>query len=600
VKINYKDRLTTNEKLSKLRDLMKKNNLTAYYINTADPHQSEYIPDHYKIRSWLTGFTGSAGYAVVTQKDALLWVDGRYFIQAEQQIAASEFRMMKMATKGFPTLEEWLLNNLDYGDSLGMNGYLISEGFYRKLKFALSDKKINLQTNHHLVEDIWVDCPPLPNAPVYIHELKYTGKSAARKIQEVRKKMFEDDAEAALYAGLNDIAWLFNIRGNDVLNTPVSMAFALITIDNAYLYIDQKKVSSDVRKFLEENEITLKAYNRIYEDLPNLDVRSIVLNQANINHTLFAQIPASIKIKNKLDYPYLMKAALNDVELENQRNSYLKDSVALTKFIYYIKQNVQSEELNELNAAEKLHNLRTEQDLFIDDSFATIAAYGPNAAMMHYSATENSYSQIEPKGFLLVDSGGHYFDGTTDITRTISCGPLTDEEIKDYTLTLKAHINLARAKFLYGATGYYLDVLARQPLWQNYMDYKSGTGHAVGYLLGVHEGPQRFNMNYVNIPLEHGMVITNEPGVYKENKHGIRIENDYVVLKDKQVDTDLFMKLDCLSFVPLDKDAIDVNLLENYELEWLNNYQATVYEKISPHLKRNEKEWLKTETGKLL
>lgn len=596
---NFRDRLTTNEKLSKLRNLMKHNNLTAYYINTADPHQSEYIADHYKTRNWLTGFTGSAGYAVVTQNDALLWVDGRYFIQAERQISGSEFKMMKIATKGFPTLEEWLLDNLDEGDSLGMNGNLISEDFYIKLKNYLMDKNINLQTTLHLVEDLWIDRPPLPNAPIYIHELKYTGKSSTQKIQDIREKMLEDDVEAALYAGLNDIAWLFNIRGNDILNTPVSMAFALITNTKAYLYIEQDKVGPEARDFLEENGISLKDYHRIYKDLSNLDVHSIVLNQTNINHTLFAQIPDLIKIKNKIDYPYLMKATLNEIELENQRNSYLKDSVALTKFIFFIKQNVQSKELNELNVAEKLYGLRAEQDLFVDESFSTIVAYGANAAMMHYSATENNYSQVDPKSFLLVDSGGHYFDGTTDITRTISCGPLTDEEIKDYTLTLKSHINLARAKFLHGVTGYYLDVLARQPVWQNYMDYKSGTGHAVGYLSGVHEGPQRFNMHYVDIPLEHGMIITNEPGIYKEHKHGIRIENAYVVLNDKQVDTDLFMKLDCLSFVPLDKNAINVNMLENYELEWLNNYQAEVYRKISPYLDSNEQKWLKIETAKL-
>ncbi|MGB4609035.1 MAG: aminopeptidase P family protein [Saccharofermentanales bacterium] len=596
---SYQIKLTTDEKLAKLRELMKRNNLAAYYINTADPHQSEYIADHYKTRSWLTGFTGSAGYAVVTQKDALLWVDGRYFIQAEQQISGSEFKMMKMATAGFPTLEEWLLDNLDNGDCLGMNGNLISENFYKKLKNALADKNIHLQANHHLIEDLWTDRPPLPDAPIYIHELKYTGKTSAQKIQKIRKKMLADNVEAALYAGLNDIAWLFNFRGNDIKNTPVSMAFALVTKNKAILYIDQNKVSLEARRFLEENGITLQDYHLIYEDVQNPEISSIVLNQAIINHALFTLIPASVKIKNKLDYPYLMKAALNEVELKNQRNSYLRDSVALTRFIYFIKQNAQSGELNELNAAAKLHDLRAEQDLFIDESFSTIAAYGPNAAMMHYSATENNYSRIKPKSFLLIDSGGHYFDGTTDITRTISCGPLTGQEIEDYTLTLKAHINLARAKFLYGVTGYYLDVLARQPLWQNYMDYKSGTGHAVGYLLGVHEGPQRFNMNYVDIPLEHGMVITNEPGVYKENQYGIRIENDFVVLKDKQVDTDLFMKLDCLSFVPLDKDAIDVSLLEKYELAWLNNYQATVCRKISPYLNSAEQEWLKTETASL-
>jgi len=341
----------------------------------------------------------------------------------------------------------------------------------------------------------------------------------------------------------------------------VVMSFALITKESAYLYIDKNKVNSEAQEFLEENRVIIKQYEEIHKDLKNLKVNSLVLDKSVINHALFSQIPASIKIKNKTDYPFMMKASLNEVELENQRNSYIRDSVVLTKLIYFIKQNVQSNKLTELNIAEKLYQLRSEQDLFIDESFPTIAAYGPNAAMMHYSASEESHSRIKPEGFLLIDSGGHYYDGTTDITRTISCGTLTDEEKTDYTLTLKAHIRLARAKFLYGATGYYLDALARQPLWQHHMDYKSGTGHAVGYLLGVHEGPQKFSMNYSNIPLEAGMVITNEPGVYKEGKHGIRLENDYVVLKDKQVNSDLFMKLDCLSFVAV---LIEMQLISTF------------------------------------
>ena len=588
--------LTTTDKLTQLQTLMKRYNLAAYYINTADPHQSEYIADHYKTRSWLTGFTGSAGYALVTQNEALLWVDGRYFIQAEQQIANSEFEMMKIATKGYPTLEEWILDNLNDGDSLGMNGELISEDFYNKLKNSLQEKNINVRTDFSLIEDIWFDRPDKPSDPIFIHELQYTGKTSAQKIAEIQDKMNKDNVEAALYAGLNDIAWLFNIRGNDIQNTPVVMSFALITKENAYLYIDKNKVNSESQEFLEENGVTVKQYEEIHKDLQNLKVNSLVLDKSVINHTLFSQIPASIKIKNKTDYPFMMKACLNEVELKNQRNSYIRDSVVLTKLIYFIKQNVQSNQLTELNVAEKLYQLRSEQDLFIDESFPTIAAYGPNAAMMHYSASEESHSRIKPEGFLLIDSGGHYYDGTTDITRTISCGTLTDEEKTDYTLTLKAHIRLARAKFLYGATGYYLDALARQPLWQHHMDYKSGTGHAVGYLLGVHEGPQKFSMNYSNIPLEAGMVITNEPGVYKEGKHGIRLENDYVVLKDKQVNSDLFMKLDCLSFVPFDRDAIDINLLEQFELDWLNNYQTEVFETLSSYLSNEEKKWLKVET----
>lgn len=589
--------LSTNEKLAQLRKLMQDNNLTAYYINTADPHQSEYLAEHYQIRSWLTGFSGSAGYAIVTQESALLWTDGRYFIQAAKQIADSEFEMVKMATPGYPTIEEWLSKNLKEKNSLGMNGELVSQSFYEKLQNLLEAKGIKLRSNFCLVEDLWEDRPTKPQTPLFVHPVQFTGKTTAEKVNEIQQKLSDNNVAAALYASLEDICWLYNIRGNDIANNPVTISYALITKDNSYLYIDQNKVDSKARSFLMKNKIIIKDYEQIFQDIKKLKVDSLVLNKDKINHNLFTKIPSSISIKNKLDYPYLMKARLNQVELKNQRNSYIKDSVALTRFIYYIKQNLASEKLNELNVTEKLHDFRAEQDLFLDDSFPTIAAYGPNAAMMHYSATEDSYSDINQKGFLLVDSGGHYYDGTTDITRTISCGPLTKEEITDYTLTLKAHINLGRAIFLHGATGYYLDVLARQPLWQHYMDYKSGTGHAVGYLLSVHEGPQRFNMHYADIPLEEGMVITNEPGIYKEGKHGIRIENVYVVAKDKKVGTDQFMKLDLLSFVPLDRAAIKLSLLEDYEIDWLNEYNANVFDKISSFLDKDENAWLKKETA---
>ncbi|NLJ70130.1 MAG: aminopeptidase P family protein [Clostridiaceae bacterium] len=591
--------MTTNEKLVSLRRLMKENNIIAYYVNTADPHQSEYIAEHYQTRSWLTGFTGSAGYALVTQEEALLWVDGRYFIQAEKEISGTEFKMMKIGNSDYPTIEQWLIRNLNSNDILAMNGELISESFYLKLERLLKPYGILIKTDYQLVEEIWKNRPEKPNAILFTHELQYTGKTAAEKVNLIREKMIQDKAEAALYAGLNDICWLFNIRGGDIANNPVAISYALITLDKAILYIVQNKVVKQVYEHLLENNITIKEYDIVFSDVANLNVSILVLNKEKINHNLFNKIPQSIKIINKQDYPYLIKACLNDVELKNQRNSYIKDSVALTKFIYYIKQNVDSGILNELNVADTLHDLRKEQDLFLDESFSTIAAYGANGAMMHYSATPESYSKIKAESFLLIDSGGHYLDGTTDITRTISCGELTEEQRTDYTLVLKAHLNLARAIFLSGATGYYLDVLARQPLWQYHMDYKSGTGHGVGYLLGVHEGPQRFNMQYANVPLHEGMVITNEPGVYKENKYGIRLENDYVVVKDKKVDADQFMKLDCLSFVPFDRDAIDISLLEKYELDWLNNYQQAVYAKISPFLNEQEKAWLKEETATL-
>lgn len=591
--------MTTNEKLAKLRQLMAEQNITVYYINTADPHQSEYVAEHYQTRAWLTGFTGSAGYAVVTQKEALLWVDGRYFIQAEKQIAGTEFKMMKIANSDYPTLQQWLIKHLSSGDTFGMNGEMVSQRAYEEFSELLGKNAVQVIADLHLVEDIWENRPAKPQTQVFVHDLKYAGKTPQEKLTKIRKRMQDDQAEVAIYAGLADICWMFNIRGDDVQHNPVTISYAMIKQDEAILYIDQAKLNQEVREFLTENQIKTKNYETVLDDVRNLNVRSIVLDKEKINHLLFSQIPSELKIIEKPDYPYMIKASLNEVELKNQRNCYIKDCVALTKFIYYIKQNVAGNELDELNVAKILHDLRAEQDLFLDDSFSTIAAYGINAPMMHYSASPESYSKIEPKGFLLVDSGGHYLDGTTDITRTISCGPLTAEQIRDYTLNLKSHINLAKAIFLYGVTGYYLDVLARQPLWQHYMDYKSGTGHGVGYLLSVHEGPQRFNMHYANVPLEEGMVITNEPGVYKENEYGIRLENDYVILKDKKVEADQFMKLDCLSFVPFDRAAIDVSLLEKAELNWLNDYHQEVFDKISPFLAEAEREWLRKETAAL-
>lgn len=591
--------LTTNEKLAKLRQKMAQNKLTAYYINTADPHQSEYVADHYKNRAWLTGFTGSAGYALVTADAALLWVDGRYYIQAAKQIAGSGFEMMKMGNSDYPTLNQYLVKTLKAGDSLGVNGEMLSQKAFEDFQALLSPLGVDLKSDLQLVEDIWSDRPPMPQSQVFVHEPQFTGLTAAEKLGQVREKMAEDGVEAALYAGLNDICWLFNIRANDIKNTPVVISYALVSRDGATLYVDQKKLDQKAQKHLAENGIGVKHYAQVFDDLRQVKSKSLVVDKNMVNHKLFAQVPEGVKVLDKTDYPYAIKSCLNPVELKNQRWAYVKDAVALTKFICYVKKNVGKVQLDELKVEEVLHNLRAEQENFLDDSFATIAAYGPNAAMMHYSASPESFSQIQASGFLLVDSGGHYLDGTTDITRTISCGPLTDEEVRDYSLTLKSHINLARAVFLSGATGYYLDVLARQPLWQYHMDYKCGTGHGVGYLLSVHEGPQRFNMTYRPVPLKPGMVITNEPGVYKEGSHGIRLENDYVVAEDQKVGADQYLKLDCLSFVPFDRAAIDTSYLEKYELDWFNAYQAKVCDLLSPYLTESERTWLEGETQPL-
>ena len=582
--------MTTNEKIAQLRERMKKDHLDAYYVNTADPHQSEYISDYYKERAWLTGFSGSAGYALVTMKEALLWADGRYFIQAEKQIAGSEFRLMKMDTPGYPDLIGWLRENLAPGSKLGMCDYMVSQAFYEKLSAALSPCKIHLVADGSLIGDFWKDRPALPKGKLFLHELQFTGKTAAQKIAELRAKMKADRVEAQLLAGLDDIAWLYNYRGNDVEDNPVALAFALITMKEAKLFIDPDKVGPEVKKNLEENGIEVLDYEQVNSAVHELREESIALNKQRINRRLFRTLPEKIRVVDQRDYPTLMKACLSEVELKNQMKSYVRDSAVITRFLFWVKREVsKGSRLTEWDTVEKLHALRLPLENFIQESFSTIAAYGPNAAMMHYSPSPENSAELKARGFFLCDCGSQFYDGTTDVTRTIALGPLTDEEVHDFTLTLKSHISLARVIFLEGVTGHYIDIIAREPLWREYMDYKCGTGHGVGYVLGVHEGPQRISKAGVGaVVLHEGMVVTNEPGVYKEGKHGIRLENDCVVSFAAERGGDRFLRLETCTLVPLDRSAIDVSLLSDEELEWLNSYHARVEKELLPLMSREE------------
>ncbi len=586
-----------NEKVKKLRGLMKDKGITAYIVNTADPHQSEYVADYYKGRVWISGFTGSAGTVVITQEEAILWTDGRYFIQAEKELEGSEYKLFKIAIPGFPTYTEWLKDNLKDGDTLGFDGKVFPQSSVENLEKEFKEKDIKFIDEYDLVGEIWEDRPTLPKGKAFIHELKYTGKTAKEKIEEIRAEMKKHNVDYFLIGSLDDIAWSYNIRGKDVLNNPVVISYGLISMTEAYLFVDKEKVSLEVDDFLKENGVKVAEYEEVIPYVKGIDKNSrVYIDKNKINRWLYKAIPFECKIIDGMDITTKLKGIKNSIEIENQRNAYIKDGVALVKFLYWLDENVGNVKVTEMSAQEKLLEFRKEQEGFIEPSFNTISAYKENAAMMHYSASENSNAEIKKEGLYLVDSGGQYLDGTTDITRTVVMGPITEEEKRDFTLTLKGHINLGNARFLYGATGHSLDVLARYPLWQEGIDYKCGTGHGIGYLLGVHEGPHRIAMVPNSVVLEKGMIASIEPGVYKAGSHGIRIENIVVVQEDIRTDSGQFMKFEILSFVPIDLEGIDVELLSENERAWLNEYHKEVFKLLSPYLNEEEKAWLKEET----
>lgn len=589
--------MNINKKIESLRDLMKERGISAYIVNTGDPHQSEYVADYYKGRIWISGFTGSAGTVVITHNEAILWTDGRYFIQAEDELKGSEFKLFKMATPGYPTYTEWLKDTLEKDDTLGFDGKVFAQNAVEELEKELKGKNIKFIDQFDLVGEIWKDRPEMPKGKAFIHELKYTGKTSKEKIEEVRSEMEKEEIDYFLIGSLDDIAWLYNIRGKDVAHSPIVISYGLVSKDKAYLFVDSDKIDDEVLGFLKENNIEIGKYEDIVDYVKNIEEGSkIYLDKSRINRWIYKAIPADTTIINRTDITTELKGCKNSVEIENQKNAYIKDGVALTKFLYWLEKNVGKIEVSEISAEDKLLELRQEQEGFIEPSFGTISAYKSNAAMMHYSASSTSNAILKPEGLYLVDSGGQYFDGTTDITRTIALGPITDEEKKDFTLTLKGVINLSSARFLHGANGHTLDVLARYPLWQEGIDYKCGTGHGIGYLLNVHEGPHRVASVPNSVVLEKGMVLSIEPGVYKAGSHGIRIENIVVIQEDIKTDSGQFMKFETLSFVPIDLKSIDVNLLSENERKWLNEYHNGVYNKLASYLNEEEKEWLKKQT----
>ena len=590
------------QRIENIRDLMKEKNIYAYIVPSSDYHQSEYVGDYFKSREFMSGFTGSAGTLIISMDEAGLWTDGRYFIQAEQELKDSGIKLFKMGEEGVPTIEEYLLEKLPKNSTLGFDGRVMSVKEGQSLANKLAFKGINIEYKYDLVNDIWEDRCSLPTEKAFLLGTEYSGESFSDKLSRIRAVMKEKKATTHILASLDDIAWLFNIRGRDVKSNPVVLSYAVISIDSVYLFIDKNKIGEDIRAELSKENVQIKGYEEVYEFIKNIDENEVVLiDTSKVNYAIYNNIPSNVQKIEERNPSILFKSIKNEIELKNIRNSHIKDGVAFTKFMYWLKNNIGKIEITEISATQKLEEFRREQDKFIEPSFSTIAAYKDHAAMMHYSATEESNYKLEPRDLFLVDSGGQYFDGTTDITRTIALGPIPENVRKDFTNVVRGMIRLSKAKFLYGCRGYNLDILARGPLWEEGVDYKCGTGHGIGFVLNVHEGPNGFRWKVRediddSCILEEGMVTTNEPGVYVENSHGIRIENEIVVRKAEKNEYGQFMDFEVITFAPIDLDAIDESLILKDEKVYLNNYHKQVYDKISPYLNEEEKQWLKTYT----
>ena len=582
------------ERLMKLREEMNKEGMQAYIIPTSDFHETEYVSEYFAARKYMSGFTGSAGVLVVLLDKAGLWTDGRYFIQAANQLAGSGIDLMKQGQEDTPSIEEYIITNLTQGSVVGFDGRVMNVNDANKYKQAFMMHDIKMVTDKDLVGRIWDDRPALPCTETFHYDEKYAGKSISEKLTQVREAMKGYNCRSHIVTKIDEIAWLYNLRAHDVPHFPVALAYTIIKENDAMIYIDASRLDEESKTLFAQNHIQVKDYEAIYEDVKTLE-GPVLVDGNFVNSKIVYSLNTEIVYAQ--DPIVLLKAMKNETELANTRNAHIKDGVACTKFMYWLMQNVNNG-ISEMSAQEKLQELRKEQADYLEDSFNTICAYKEHAAMMHYSSTEETNVELKPEGMLLVDSGGQYLDGTTDITRTFVLGSITEEEKKWFTLALKGHIRLEKANFLYGCRGLNLDILARGPLWDLDMDYQCGTGHGVGHLSNVHEAPNGFRWKIVperndSCVLEEGMITSNEPGVYVEGEFGIRHENEMVVVKGNKNFYGQFMHFETLTFVPFDRKGIDKSLLSEDELAWLNDYHASVYEKISPFLTNEEAEWLK-------
>ena len=593
-----------NQRLEKLREVMRREHLSAFIFPSTDAHQSEYVADHWQGRAWISGFNGSAGTAVVTMRSAALWTDSRYFIAAEEQLRGTEFQLMKLKVEGTPTISDWiaseLLQNEDECREVGLDGMVNS---YNDTMALISDLRkaggITVRTNFDPLEQIWMNRPAIPENPVEIQSLNFAGETVDDKIQRIRKALREHHADGILVSALDDIAWTLNLRGTDVHCNPVFVSYLLISSEQVSLFVNPKKISSEVKVYLDEHGISLFDYNQVEEGLESYADYNILLDGDETSFCLWKSVKCQEIIAAKSPIP-VMKAVKNATEIEGYHRAMLRDGVAMVKFLKWLKPAVEAGGQTEMSIDKKLTLLRAEQNLFRDISFDTIAGYQAHGAIVHYEATPETDAPLLPEGLILIDSGAQYQDGTTDITRTIALGPVTEEMKHIYTLVLKGHIQLELAKFPDGASGTQIDALSRECMWREGYNFLHGTGHGVGSYLNVHEGPHQIRMEWKPTPLRAGMTVTDEPGLYLKGKFGVRIENTLLIKDFVETAFGKFLQMESLTLCPIDTAPIDVDMLLPEEVEWLNAYQREVFEKLSPNLGDEEVEWLAEATKPLV
>lgn len=593
-----------NQRLEKLREVMRREHLSAFIFPSTDAHQSEYVADHWQGRAWISGFNGSAGTAVVTMRSAALWTDSRYFIAAEEQLRGTEFQLMKLKVEGTPTISDWIASELSQNEDecreVGLDGMVNS---YNDTMALISDLRkaggITVRTNFDPLEQIWMNRPAIPENPVEIQSLNFAGETVDDKIQRIRKALREHHADGILVSALDDIAWTLNLRGTDVHCNPVFVSYLLISSDQVSLFVNPKKISSEVKAYLDEHGISLFDYNQVEEGLGSYADYNILLDGDETSFCLWKSVKCQEIIAAKSPIP-VMKAVKNATEIEGYHRAMLRDGVAMVKFLKWLKPAVEAGGQTEMSIDKKLTSLRAEQNLFRDISFDTIAGYQAHGAIVHYEATPETDAPLLPEGLILIDSGAQYQDGTTDITRTIALGPVTEEMKHVYTLVLKGHIQLELAKFPDGASGTQIDALSRECMWREGYNFLHGTGHGVGSYLNVHEGPHQIRMEWKPTPLRAGMTVTDEPGLYLKGKFGVRIENTLLIKDFVETTFGKFLQMESLTLCPIDTAPIDVDMLLPEEVEWLNAYHREVFEKLSPYLEDEEVGWLAEATKPLV
>lgn len=582
-----------NKKINEIRYFMRENKITTYMITLSDFHNSEYPCDYFKGIEYMSGFTGSSGTLIIDMNSSYLWTDGRYFIQCENEISGSEIKMMKMAVEGYPNIFEFIEKNLKEGDSFGFDGRTVSFEDYRKFLEISKRNKFEIKMDLDLLEKVWKDRPELPKEPAFLLEEKFSGETFENKIKKIRDIIREKEVDTYILSTLDDIAWLLNLRGDDIKYNPFVMSYLIILKDKVLLFADNFKFSDKIKEYFKQNSINLYEYFEFYNYLKNIDEnKKILLDYNNVNSLIVKNLNKNIIIINSQNPVISLKSIKNPIELENIRNCHIKDGVAITKFMYWLKkQSFDEKDVRELDTVDVVEKYRREQKGYLGNNFSTISAYGKNSAMMHYLPSEKSNDRLKNGSFLLVDSGGHYYEGSTDITRTFAIGKVNEEMRKHYTYVLKSLISLSKLKFPKGTTCGNLDTVARSVIWNLGLDYRCATGHGVGYLGGVHEGPNVLR-GKSQVVMKKNMVTTIEPGIYLENKYGIRLENEVISKKIFENEYGEYLDFETITLVPFDNDVIDYQYLDDSEREWLKNYNQKIFEKISNYLENEEKEWL--------